>query len=231
MASQKKYWHYLYVIYYPSRDYRFYYGSRITANHPSDDWGYFGSSVSFAQYNDPAHPEYQPDAIKVILNAKYQRRTKRAEQALSQAEADLIQAALREFGLNLCLNRNIKGRFCLTDEQRQEALQRSIANGGGFVNMTKTQQLKWASVGGTQSYKMKTGAHGIPKERMNAILARGRQTIAEKYAKTYQFTNPAGEVVTIHNLKRFCAENNISACHMRSIKAGRIKSHKGWTNA
>jgi hypothetical protein len=229
--ATKKCWHYLYVIYYPSRDYRFYYGSRITENHPDDDWQYFGSSVSFAQYNDATHPEYQYDAIKVILSAKRQNRTKRAEKALSQAEADCIRAAIQEFGLGLCLNRNVKGRFCLTDEQRQAALRRSIENGGGFVNMTKTQQLQWASVGGLKSYRMKTGVHGIPKERMAEILERGRQTIAEKYSKTYQFTNPAGDVVTIHNLKNFCKNNGLSDCHMRSVKAGRIKSHKGWKNA
>jgi hypothetical protein len=231
MATPKKCWHYLYVIYYPSRDYRFYYGSRITSSHPDADWNYFGSSVSFAQYNDHTHPEYQADAIKVILSAKRQGRTKKAEKELSHAEAELIRAALQEFGLNLCLNRNVKGRFCLTDDQRQEALRRSIENGGGFVNMTKNQQLKWASVGGLKSYHMRAGVHGIPKERMNEILRRGRQTIADRYSKTYQFTNPAGKVVTIHNLKGFCKNNGLSDCHMRSIKAGRIKSHKGWKNA
>jgi hypothetical protein len=231
MATPKKCWHYLYVIYYPSRDYRFYYGSRITENHPDADWSYFGSSVSFAQYNDQTHPEYQADAIKVVLSAKRQGRTKTAEKALSAAEAALIREALQEFGLGLCLNRNVKGRFCLTDDQRQEALRRSIENGGGFVNMTKNQQLKWASVGGLKSYRMRTGVHGIPKERMNEILQRGRQTITERYSKTYQFTNPAGEVVTIHNLSGFCKQSGLSGSHMRSVKAGRIKSHKGWTNA
>ena len=231
MATPKKFWHYLYVIYYPSRDYRFYYGSRITASHPDADWSYFGSSVSFAQYNDSAHAEYQSDAIKVVLSAQQQNRTKKAEKALSDAEAALIRAALAEFGLEVCLNRNVNGRIYLTDDQRHNAIQRSIANGGGFVNMPKKQQLKWASVGGLKSYQMRAGVHGIPKIRMAEILSRGRQTIAAKYAKTYQFTNPAGEVVTIHNLNEFCKNNGLSGCHMRSVKAGRCKSHKGWTNA
>lgn len=231
MATAKKCWHYLYVIYYPSRDYRFYYGSRITARHPDADAHYFGSSVSFAQYNDPAHADYQPDAIKVVLSAQRQNRTKKAEQALSAAEAGLIRAAIETFGLDLCLNRNICGRICLTDAQRHDALQRSIANGGGFVNMSKTQQLEWARVGGAKSYEMKTGVHGIPKDRMAEILSRGRKTIAEKYAKTYVFTDPAGEVVTIHNLKDFCRTRGLSHSHMRDVKAGRAKSHKGWKNA
>lgn len=231
MATQKKFWYYLYVIYYPSQDYRFYYGSRITENHPDADWSYFGSSVSFAQYNDQTHSEYQADAIKVILSAKCLGRTKKAEKELSQAEAKLIQSALKEFGLGACLNRNVQGRFCLTGDQRQEALRRSIENGGGFVNMTKDQQLKWASVGGSKSYHMRTGVHGIPKERLHEILHRGRLTIIEKYSKTYQFTNPAGEAVTIHNLSGFCKQSGLNTSHMRSVKAGRLKSHKGWKNA
>ena len=231
MATQKKCWYYLYVIYYPSRDYRFYYGSRITDKHPDADWSYFGSSVSFAQYNDKMNPEYQADALKVILSTKCQVRTKKAEKELSLAEAELIRAALQEFGLGACLNRNLAGRFCLTDDQRQDALRRSIENGGGFLNMTKDQRLTWARVGGLKSYHMKTGVHGIPKDRLHEILHRGRLTIAAKYAKTYQFTNPVGEVVTIHNLNGFCKQSGLDTAHMRSIKAGRIKSHKGWKNA
>jgi hypothetical protein len=231
MASRKQYWHYVYVIYYPARNYCFYYGSRITDKPPADDWAYFGSSVSFAQYNDPEHPEYQADAIKVVLAATQSRRTKKAEQALGQQEADLIRAALRDHGLELCLNRNVQGRICLTEQQRKAALERSIANGGGFVNMSKEQQLAWASAGGRKSYTMKTGVHAIPRDKVLAALAKGRKVIAQKYAKTYVFKNPAGKTVTVCNLAKFCREQGLRACHMRGVQGGRYKSHKGWTKA
>lgn len=231
MASRKQYWHYVYVIYYPSRNYCFYYGSRITDKHPDDDWSYFGSSVSFAQYNDPEHAEYQADAIKVVLSATRSPRTKKAEQALGQQEADLIRAALAECGLALCLNRNIKGRFCLTEQQRKEALERSIANGGGFVNMSKARQLACASAGGRKSFIMKTGVHGMPRPKLLAALEQGRRVIAERYAKTYKFKSPAGEVITAHNLAKFCRQLSLNPAHMRGVHSGRCKSHKGWTKA
>lgn len=47
--------------------------------------------------------------------------------------------------------------------------------------------------------------------------------------KTYELTNPFGEKVLITNLKHFCRTNNLKISGMRSVVAGRIKSHRGWT--
>jgi hypothetical protein len=43
------------------------------------------------------------------------------------------------------------------------------------------------------------------------------------------FVNPAGQRVTIHNLKAFCQEHGLSPVHMHQVKSGQSKSHKGWT--
>lgn len=88
-----KRWYYLYVILYPSLGYKFYYGSRITDRAPEEDHQYFGSPVTFAHYNDPDHPEYQADALKVILRAEHRRESKKAAKALSDAESALIKTA------------------------------------------------------------------------------------------------------------------------------------------
>lgn len=227
----RKRWYYLYVILYPSLGYKFYYGSRITDRHPDADHKYFGSPVTFAHYNDTTHPEYQADALKVILRAEHRRVSKKAEKELSEAEAALIKEAHANtvyLGPDVCLNRNAGGRFLLTDEQRRIAQERSKSNGGGFLNMPRKQHLKWAKKGGIKSAELKTGVHGLSKERMNEVRAMGRQVIIARYAKTYQFLNPDGAPTTIHNLKDFCRKNNLSACHMRSVNAGRIKSHRGW---
>jgi len=227
----RKRWYYLYVIVYPALGYKFYYGSRITDRSPAEDHQYFGSSVTFAHYNDPEHAEYQTDALKVILHAEYRRESKKAEIALSKAETALIKAAhdnVEHLGAEMCLNRNAGGRFLLTPEQRKMARERSHDNGSGFANMdAKTRQM-WASVGGTKSLELKTGLHAIPKERMEELRQRGREVIREKYAKTYNFLNPNGDLVIIHNLRNFCQQNGLNVCHMRSVNAGRIKSHRGW---
>jgi hypothetical protein len=227
----RKRWYYLYVILYPSLGYKFYYGSRITDRAPEDDRQYFGSPVTFAHYNNPDHPEYQPDALKVILSAEYRRESQRAAKKLSDAEAQLIKTAhadTEHLGPAWCLNRNAGGRFLLTPEQRKIAAQRSHAGGSGFANMDPETRQKWASVGGSKSVELGVGVHAISEERMEVFRAQGREVIREKYAKTYTFLNPYGDTVVIHNLKNFCRQNGLSACHMRSVNVGRIKSHRGW---
>jgi hypothetical protein len=94
--------------------------------------------------------------------------------------------------------------------------------------MDPATRQKWASIGGTKSVEMKTGVHAIPEKRMQELRARGRNAIREKYSKTYNFLNPDGDLVIIHNLKDFCRHNGLRDCHMRSVNAGRIKSHRGW---
>lgn len=227
----RKRWHYLYVIVYPSLGYKFYYGSRITDRAPEDDQQYFGSPVTFAHYNDPAHAEYQADALKIILRAEFCRASKKAAKELSDAEIMLIKDAhtnTDHLGPEVCLNRNAGGRFLLTDEQRKLARERSHNNGSGFANMDPQTRQKWASAGGTKSVELGVGVHAIPEKRMQELREQGRQVIREKYSKTYNFLNPDGDLVIIHNLKNFCRHNGLSACHMRSVNAGRIKSHRGW---
>jgi group I intron endonuclease len=48
--------------------------------------------------------------------------------------------------------------------------------------------------------------------------------------KTYTgFVNPQGEQVTISNLKAFCDEHGLCGPAMHGLKAGKRKSHRGWT--
>lgn len=56
-----------------------------------------------------------------------------------------------------------------------------------------------------------------------------RKLISDANAKTYQFVNPEGEKITIHNLTKFCEENNLKFRNMISVNSGKQKSCKGWT--
>lgn len=224
----QKRWHYLYVIFYPSLDFKCYYGSRITQIHPDDDIEYFGSSVTFAHYNDSAHPEYQPDALKVIIWAERLPYTKKSGYILADLEANMIKQALAESGTELCLNRNYAGRIVLTQAERKIAWEKSAQNGGGFLNMSKRKKTKWAAVGGLKSFEQRKGIHGMPEDKLREARAKGNKVISEKYAKTYTFKSPSGELVTFKNLRAFCRENNLHASHMRSLNIGKLRSHKGW---
>jgi GIY-YIG catalytic domain len=49
-----------------------------------------------------------------------------------------------------------------------------------------------------------------------------------KMAKTYHMLNPEGQLVEIHNMTKFCRENNLTKqCMLRVIK-GIDRIHKGW---
>lgn len=224
----KKKWHYLYVIFYPALDFKCYYGSRISHLHPDEDIDYFGSSVTFAHYNDPTHPEYQENALKVIIWAQKLIASKKNGLALAELEAGMIKQALAESGPELCLNRNYAGRIVMTPAEQKSAWEKSAQNGSGFVNMSKSKHAKWALMGGLKSLEQGKGIHGMSEEQLQEARAKGNKVISEKYSKTYTFKSPTGELVTFKNLRAFCRENNLQASHMRSLNIGKIRSHKGW---
>lgn len=223
-----KRWHYLYVIVYPALGYKLYYGSRVTQAAPEQDTQYFGSSETFARYNDPEHAEYQPDALKVVLWANYQVHGKRNTTKLATAEAQLIKAALDAQGPDACLNRNIGGRIYMTPEEQARATERSKANGGGFAGMTRTDHRKWAHIGGKKSAQMNIGLHGMTPEKLKEAQAKGRKVIVARYAKTYTFITPYDRHVTITNMKEFCRLHHLNSAQMHSVNCGRLKSHRGW---
>jgi hypothetical protein len=168
------------------------------------------------------------------LSAEQLRHSRKSTEKLGAAEAELIRAALTNaeyLGPEICLNRNVRGQIYLTPEERQIAMARSIAAGSGFINMSPAKRKRVAASGGRRSAELKKGIHAIPEELLQQSRARGARSIAEKYAKTYTFRNPAGEPVTIRNLNAFCRENQLQPSHMRSVHCGRIKSHKGWRKA
>lgn len=200
-------WHYLYVIFYPSQKYQCYYGSRISDEHPDDDIGYFGSPITFARYNDPNDPDFQADARKVIIWAEYMPATLKSQRKLAKLEEQMIKQALAESGTKLCLNRNCAGRIILTSAELSS----------------------WASAGGKKSLERRAGFHALSPEVMQELRDRGNRTISDKYAKIYTFRDPAGQVVTLKNLRAFCRYKNLNPGHMRSVHVGRAKSHKGWT--
>jgi hypothetical protein len=195
-------WHYLYVIIYPALGYKLYYGSRISAKHPDDDHEYFGSSKTFARYNDSDHEEYQAGALKVVLYAEYSRRNKTNARKLSSREMRLIKAAHKEHGPEMCLNRNIAGRFILAPDELAAAGKKSVALGYGL--------------------------HGLSPEERLAAQKRGGATLARKKAKTYKMLTPDNKRKTIHNMRAFCRENALSAGHMCSVARGELKAYRGW---
>lgn len=52
----------------------------------------------------------------------------------------------------------------------------------------------------------------------------------DKISKDYIFINPDGESIKIHNLNKFCKENNLNASTMIGLIRGERTHHKNWTH-
>jgi hypothetical protein len=55
----------------------------------------------------------------------------------------------------------------------------------------------------------------------------GRKPVAPK--TYFGFVSPTGKRIHITNLSDFCRRNALSVVHMRNVKSGLRRSHKGWT--
>lgn len=47
-------------------------------------------------------------------------------------------------------------------------------------------------------------------------------------AKRYCLISPAGEKVSVFNMKEFCKENGVREASMSELTTGKIREHKGW---
>lgn len=56
-----------------------------------------------------------------------------------------------------------------------------------------------------------------------------QENIEISQAKMYIVKSPAGDIISIFNMNRFCRENNLNRSNLRSVIKGLRKSHKGWT--
>lgn len=172
----RKRWYYLYAIFYPAKNYQCYYGSRISDKSPQEDTEYFGSSVTFAHYNDLTHSEYQPDALKVIIWARKLPDSVESARRLADLEADMIKQALAESGPKLCLNRNYSGRFVLTREQRRLA----VREGGRVVSERYAKCFAFMSPSGDvvrlRNLKAFCRQNGLEPANMRRVNSGERQT-------------------------------------------------------
>ena len=50
------------------------------------------------------------------------------------------------------------------------------------------------------------------------------------HSKEYDFTNPYGATIHVHNLKKFCLFNDLCVTSMRNLSIGKIEEYKGWRN-
>jgi group I intron endonuclease len=72
------------------------------------------------------------------------------------------------------------------------------------------------------------------KEKLKKIMTGRKQSDSQKNnatesrRKNWEFFSPGGNVIKIHDLKRFCKENKLHLPSMYSVFYGKRKTHKGW---
>ena len=61
---------------------------------------------------------------------------------------------------------------------------------------------------------------------MNNLEARAK--MANTKGKDYSFIGPQNKTIQVHNLRKFCRENNLNSSHMVQVAKGKEQQHKGW---
>ena len=53
--------------------------------------------------------------------------------------------------------------------------------------------------------------------------------LSEQKAKDWIIVSPTKEIISVHNMRKFCLQNNLSPSAMSRVLKGTQTSHKGWT--
>jgi len=65
--------------------------------------------------------------------------------------------------------------------------------------------------------------------RSNPKRMEWAKNLSQKNAKDFILLNPDKELINIHNLRKFCRENNLNVVHIYSVINGERSHYKGWT--
>lgn len=72
-----------------------------------------------------------------------------------------------------------------------------------------------------------TNGHNLLKNSYKIDTAQ-RKVISERNSRVYQLYNPSGELITIKNLKKFAADNNLNYPNMKGLVQGRCQVVGGY---
>jgi group I intron endonuclease len=93
----------------------------------------------------------------------------------------------------------------------------SIANKGRLFSQETREKI---------SKKLKNNKNFLGK----TFSEETKKVLSEKKALNYVLISPKGNIIEVHNMRKFCLENNLSASAMSRVISGKAKHHKGWKN-
>jgi len=93
---------------------------------------------------------------------------------------------------------------------------------------------KWFSVNYIKGYQidkdMIVSGNKVYSPATCLFISRA-ENMAIARARYYVVKSPAGEIVEVFNMRKFCIKNNLNPSYMASVCKGNKKSYKGWTRS
>lgn len=83
-------------------------------------------------------------------------------------------------------------------------------------------------IGIANSKKKRTDAEKQHLRDINLGKKQSEECVLKR-SKQYVVTNPNGESIVVHNLNKFCKENDLNQGAMSAIARGVLSKHKGWS--
>jgi len=116
----------------------------------------------------------------------------------------------------------------MTEEQRQDISQQRVQLTQESWTDPEARQKR---LEGIRANSWKVSAAQKEKVASDPVYHARLVAQGQASAKTYQMIDPQGQSVTIHNMTKFCRENNLVKSHMIAVSKGNLKSHKDWRSS
>jgi len=166
------------------------------------------------------------------FNSQILLETEDAEFAYKVAESSFIQQYQSnnpEKGYNLTEGGQGTLGFSPTPETRQRMREKKL---GKKLTTEHIQKISKSALGRTFTKETKNKISNKLKGNKNfqgkTFTDEVKQILSEHKAKDWQLLSPNNEIINIHNMRKFCIDNNLHHSAITRVLQGKQSHHKQW---
>ena len=166
------------------------------------------------------------------FNSQILLETEDAEYAYKVAESSFIQQYQSnnpKKGYNLTEGGQGTLGFSPTTESRQKMREKKL---GKKLTPEHIQKISQSALGRTFTKETKTKISIKLKGNKNfqgkTFTNEIKQILSEHKAKDWQLLSPNGKIINIHNMRKFCIDNNLHHSAITRVLQGKQSHHKQW---
>lgn len=166
------------------------------------------------------------------FNSQILLETEDAEYAYRVAESSFIQQYQSnnpKKGYNLTEGGQGTLGFSPTTESRQKMREKKL---GKKLTPEHIQKISQSALGRTFTKETKTKISIKLKGNKNfqgkTFTNEIKQILSEHKAKDWQLLSPNGKIINIHNMRKFCIDNNLHHSAITRVLQGKQSHHKQW---